>query len=463
MPKTSPVVPEHMNRAPRMPAARTFRFPLPESVEWPGGLRLLLLPKRDLPMVVLRLVFPTGTAADSDSEPGATYVTSRMLDRGAGSRTSLELSMALQELGAGLGTWCEQDICALSLRLLRPQLEPGLKLLADVLLRPRLVEDELFRLKQELSGQAIQRRAEPAQVAQLALKAAVFGSHPYGRPLLPLPPQIEGLTPARLKEQHARLYRPDGVILLAAGDISVQELRPLWEPVFSSWHGGPRAASAPLPPLPPSAPRLVLVDKPGATQAVIKVGHLGPPRATVDYPALELLNTILGGSFTSRLNQNLRERNGFTYGIRSSFFMRRDAGMFIVSTQVDAEAALPALREILHELSEIRVGLVTKTELKRARRVIIEDLPGQAETISALTDTYADLAIAGLPMDSQNALADAVQTLPPEAIRDAARRYLHPDAATLVLVGDLSRLRAPLEAVYGAGQLRDLDGVLIDR
>ena len=455
-PKTN-AAPAIMDKQPRLGPPASFSFPPAQRFRLKNGLAVILIPKPDLPLVRIRLAMPGGGGADPAGALGLAHVTANMLERGAGSRAALAFSGALQDLGASLLSWSDQDHAQLELATLRQHLEPALDLLCDALLRPRLAGSELDRLKRQLRGRVTQRRSRPAQIAHLALKAALFGDHPYSRPVLPLPAWIKAITPKQVREFHQAQYRPEGAVLIAAGDITVADLRALLEPRFKAWTGAPPSFERPADP-PSRGPRLVLIDRPGATQSVIRVGHLGPGRGTKMYAAMATLNTALGGSFTSRLNQNLREEHGYTYGVNSMFLLRRLGGLFATSTSVETEDTAAALAEILIELKGAVTRPLTRAELTKGQRLLVEEQPARAETVSGLVEAYADLALNGLPLSRLDTFPEQVKALTSEKVTAAARKLVRADAATIVVAGDLAKIRAPLEASYGKAELRDVDG-----
>jgi zinc protease len=452
-------VPELMDRQPALGRAGSFEFPRARSQRLKNGLRLVLAQKRDLPLVSLRLVLPVGAVHDTPQTRGTAYTTSRMLLQGAGKRGALQLSSALLDLGATLDTWVDEDFTTLSLRVLRRNLEPALDLFADVLLRPRFSPAELKRVRERMRDQALQRRQRPTLVAYLAFKAAVFGEHPYGRPLLPRPADIERLRAPGLRAFHTRHYRPGGAVLVAAGDLSPAGLRGLLERRLGDWQGA--APEAPKRRFPARGPRLVLVHRGGSTQSVLQVGHLAPARRTPEHIGLQLLNTALGGSFTSRLNQNLRERHGFTYGVHSYFSLQRRRGVLSIRTEVETRNTVAALAEIFRELRAIRDRPLAAQELQKAGRLVTEELPGQAETVRGLVDVYADLAAHGLSLQTPARIPEQVRAQSREGLLELARRRLHPDLATIVVVGEMEQLGPALVAAHGRAQLRDLDGELV--
>lgn len=456
-------VPSFMDQQPRLGPAGTFTFPAARSFKLSNGLRVLLLERHDLPIVNLRLTVPAGVSREPVDRPGLAYVTGQMLLEGAGKHGALALASALLDLGASLRAYVDEDSAGVSLQVLRKHLEPGLDIFADVVTRPRFTAKDFKRVKGELRGRALQRRVRPAQVAYLALKAAVFGGRSiYGRPLLPAPEDLAALKVEQVRDFHRQVFLPGGAVLVAAGDITQAELKRLLEARLSRWTGAgaPARAGARSPQV---GPRLVLVDRPGATQSVLRIGHLAPSHRGANRAGIRVLNTILGGSFTSRLNQNLREKHGFTYGARSGFSLLRDSGLFSITTTVETKNTAAALREMFRELELITRKPVSKRELQKAARLVIEDMPEQAETNIGLVAAYSDVAISGLPLVSLQRMAEKVAAVDTASLAALARELLHPDKISVVVVGDVQRLRPELEKTYGPAQLRDADAKLIKK
>jgi zinc protease len=441
------------------PAGAIRPFPRARSATLGNGLRLLQLPSpHDLPLVRLQLLIASGTFDDPAGRPGVAYLTAAMVDEGAGQRSALRISADLQQLGTSLVTVVDGDSTRLSVELLAGHLEPALAILADVVRRPHLEPTELQRVTGEVHGRALARRGRPGSVASLCLDAAVFGRHPYGRPVLPRPAEIAAINTADLKRFHRRHYRPNNATVIAAGAVDAARLELLVRRAFGGWRAGPplRRLRPPAPPRIGAGPRLLLVARPGAQESVLRVGHLAPPRRSSDQVGLDVLNTVLGGSFTSRLNQNLRERNGFTYGVGSSFAPLKRLGLFAVRTSVDRDATLPALREIAAELRLIRARGVRRSELDKAARLVLEELPVLSETVRGLTGAYAGLVACGVSLQDLQRLPARVAALTAGELHALARRHLDPAAAVVVVVGDVDNL--DLEPEYGPAVRLDLDG-----
>jgi len=455
--------PHHTLRAPRLPPPpeHAFCLPRPRRFRLANGLPVLLLQRNELPLVHVSLVLYSGHALDPSDEPGVAFTTAALVDEGAGPRAALQIASDLQALGTALQISVDTESTTVAMDLLREQLDPALGIVADVLLRPHLDRAELQRVKAEIVSRGEHRRSDPSQVASLALSRAVFGRHPYARPALPLPSSVAGLERRQVVRFHRQHYRPNNAILVVAGDVARDELERMLVRRLSAWRG----ASLPRPPASRDrhrAPRLVLVDRPGSSETVLRVGHRLPARRQLDPPTVQLLNTILGGSFTSRLNANLRERNGFTYGASSFCTMMRQQGMLIAAAQVDREATVPALHEMLRELQGLTRRKVGRRELDKARALLLEELPSSAETLAGLADGYIELALYREPMDSLNQLPERLARVTSDDLLDLARRLLLPEAATLVVVGDVASIGPRLEQIYGPARLRDLDGLSMD-
>jgi len=464
-----------MSRAPARPAARRtasglpprppplgapepFAFPLPVTVPLGRGLQALHLEDHRLPLVNLRVVMRAGAAADPARAPGAAYACSELLDEGAGKRNGLELAADLRQIGASLSLWVDSDGSYLALQVLRQHLDRALDLATDLLLRPRLAADDWRRVKDDLRDRALARRSQPGDQARLGLKALVYGPHPYGRALLPLAREVEQLTLPDVRAYHRAHYRRDRALVVVAGDVSAREVERKLGARFASWARGQREDNGQRPAAPRPQRRLGICDRPGAPQSVIQVGHLGPARSEVEYAPLRVMNLILGGSFTSRLNLNLRERHGYTYGVHSSFALPRDAGLFGVKTSVATEDTVAALREILVELRGMQAAPVTAAELAKAQQLVIEGLPAEAETLEGLVDGYSTLGLYGLPLETLARLPEQALAVDAAAVQRMARRVLFPERPTVIVVGDRARLEAPLRALCGPARLLDEDG-----
>ena len=448
-------------RPPALGPAPTLRLPVIQTATLPNGLQVAVIEMHEVPVVDLSLILDAGAAADPADLPGLATFVANMLDEGAGARSALAISEEADFLGARLGTGAGFDVASVSLHVSKRQLGPALDLMADVVLRPTFADSEITRQRELRRTAILQQRDQPVAMAGLAFPAIVFGAvHPYGRPANGTEASTAALSRDRVMEFYQGYYRPANARLLIVGDITLAEARRLVAARFGAWEAGtPRAVPASAPAPTPASRTIYLVDKPGAAQSVIRIGHVGVPRSNPDYYVLEVLNTILGGSFTSRLNQNLRETHGYTYGANSSFAMRRMAGPFTAGASVQSAKTDSALIEFMRELRRIRDEAVPQTELDKAKAYLALGFPGNFETTGGAAAQFRDLLTYGLPLTYYATYVQRVTAVTAADVQRVARQYLDPDHFAIVVVGDRSQIEAGLRALNeGPISIRDLWG-----
>ena len=366
----SPAQAPDRSKPPAIGPAPSLKLPAIQKQKLSNGLAVWIIEHHEVPLAQINLIVRSGSAADPIGKYGVGSLAAAMLDEGAGSRSSLELADALEFLGANLSTTSSFDYSAVRMSVPVSKLGDALPLMSDVALRPTFPAGDLDRLKKERLTGLLQARDNPAALIQLAFPRVVFGpTHRYGTSANGLPPAIEAFTVADLQAFYRAHYRPDNSTLLIVGDVTPASVMPMLEKAFGSWKAeGMAALVAEVPNAPQLKSRQIyIVDKPEAAQSQIRIGWVGVPRSTADYAALEVLNTILGGSFTSRLNQNLREEHGYSYGASSAFDMR----LFGRSVSRGRRACRPTrpasrVKEFFNELDRIGT-LVPDDELKKAR------------------------------------------------------------------------------------------------
>ncbi|HYT82400.1 MAG TPA: pitrilysin family protein [Gemmatimonadales bacterium] len=439
----------------KLPAIRTATLP--------NGLELAAVEMHKVPMVDVSLVLDGGGVRDPADLPGLATFTTTMLQQGAGRRSALDIADEAAFLGAQLNAGAGYDVATVALHVPKRRLAAALDLMADVVLRPAFADSEVTRQRELRRTQLIQQRDEPVAVANVVFPAIVYGAaHPYGRPLAGNDASVAGLTRERVAEFYRRFYRPNGARLLVVGDVTLDEARRLITERFGAWARADLPAAA-LTPAPAPAPRAIyLIDKPGAAQSVVRIGHVGPARDTPDYFALQVLNTILGGAFTSRLNQNLRETHGYTYGAGSAFSLRRRGGPFVAQASVVTAKTDSSLIEFLKELRRIRDQAVPAPELEKAKQYLVLGLPGDFETTAGAAARFRELFVYGLPLDYFGNYIDRVNAVTAADVQRVARQYIDPDHFDIVIVGDRSQIEAGIRALNeGAIVYRDLWGQAI--
>jgi zinc protease len=437
------------SRAPRLSPARPFTFPDFGSYLLDNGLRVITAPDSRVPVTLIRLVVPAGAENDPAGTPGLAALTAALLDEGTSGRSSLELASAAERLGGYLSTSAGWSSARAETSLLSRDLELGLDLLADVVINPTFPRAEIKRLKLQTQTHLRRRRMQPAAAASDAFALALYRTGPYSQPPMGTEESIERIDRQQLREFHQARFSPGGATLIVCGAFSSAALEHTIEATLGSWQG--QGASSPPPILPDperaSQPHIVLVDRPGAPQSEILVGHVGLRRSDPDFLVATVMNSLLGGKFTSRINLNLRERHGYTYGAHSAFAKRRGPGPFVVTAAVDNPAVAPAIREVLFELDRLRSESVPVDELAETIDYLIGSYPYSYETLAGVVNRLHDLAVHDLPSDYYSKLPATLAAISPEEIWHCARAHLHPQQALIVVVGPADELEEHLAGI----------------
>lgn len=413
-----------------------------------NGLPVWVVESHEVPLVQVSLVIHAGSADDPAGEFGLASLTAAMLDEGAGTRSALDLADAAEFLGANLSTSSSFDASAVRLNVPARQLEQALPIMADVALRPTFPAAELERLRQERLTALLQARDDAAAVVGPAFARVVFGpTHRYGTGATGTTATLKAFTPAQLRAFHAAVYRPGNATVIVAGDVTAASAMPLLEKAFGAWTAAAPASKVPVATAPQLTTRQVsIVDMPAAEQSQIRIGWVGVPRSTPDYFALQVLNTVLGGSFTSRLNQNLREEHGYSYGASSRFDMRLSAGPFTAGAGVQTDKTAESLQEFFKELAAIRMP-IGSDELAKAKNYLELGFPGDFETIGDLAGRLEELAVYKLPDRYYAEYTANIRAVTAAAVQKAAATYIQPDKFAVVVVGDRQKIEPGIRAL----------------
>lgn len=441
------------SRAPEAGEIRPFTFPSIERFALGNGVPVIFARTEGLPVATLSLLLPSGATREDPTKAGLAKLTASLLESGTEDLTAADVAQRLEGLGVRLHSGTSWEISHVDFTALSEKLDEAGALMARLVRHPVFPEAEVERLRSEQLAGILQRRAEPRGFANELVSRFLFAdSSPFSRPLGGTAATAGALARADVVDFHQRTYSPSSAALVAAGNVDRQRLTELLESAFGDWSG-------PKPPTPDwnveiryEKPRVIIVDRPGAVQSEIRVTHLGVERHTPDYFAILVMNTILGGAFSSRLNLNLRERHGFTYGVRSSFVMRRRPGPFLVSTAVQTEVTAAAVREIFAELDRMRTGSVTDEELGDARQYVAGTFPLLLQTTDGIASHLAELIIYDLPDSYLEEFADRVLTIGRDDVNRVADRHLHPGSALTIVLGDAQRVQAELEQL-GIGEV----------
>lgn len=442
--RTRPPGPLDRTRVPEVGAPPTLRPPEATRFTLANGLPVVLAEQHELPVVSVQLLVPGGSASLAGHQAGLAALVADMLDEGTAERSALDVAVAVESLGATLLSSAGADASQVELVVLRHRLEAALDVLADVVTAPTFPDHELERVRDERVNRVIQELDDPRALANHAFVLTLYGpDHPWGQPLLGTRPALNAVTRDDVAAYHRRHYHAGNATLLVAGDVEPETLRDLLEPRFGGWRGGEPVRVEPGP-WADDAPRIVLVDRPGAAQSEIRVGKVAVERSTADYFALTVLNTVLGGSFTSRLNTTLREERGYTYGAGSGFAMRRTPGPFVAQAAVHTPVTDSAVEVFLEEIRRIRDEAVPAAELERAARYVALRLPQRFETVGDLAARLSESVLYDLPPDYWSTYVDRILAVSADDVQRAARRHLDPDRMVVVVAGDRAAVGAPL-------------------
>ena len=413
-----------------------------------NGLPVWIVELHKVPVVQVSLVVKAGSATDARGKFGAASLTAEMLDEGAGTRGALEIADAVDYLGAALSTGSSFDASTVGLHVPAARLGDALPVMADVALRPTFPDKELQRVREELLASLVQAEDDPETLIQVAFPRLVYGpAHRYGTLDIGTAAALKGFTVEDLRQFYAAHYLPSRSVLIVAGDVTPDRVIPLLESAFGGWKGPEAGTSGALSEAPQLKTRQVyLIDKPGAAQSQIRLGWIGVPRSTPDFFALRVLNTVLGGAFTSRLNTNLREKHGYAYGASSTFDMRAAAGPFYAAAGVQTDKTSEALREFFNELTAIRT-LVPADELEKAKNYLALLLPRNFETSSSLASSLSQMFIYSLPDDYFATYTDRIRAVTSADVQRVAQKYIQPDRFAVVVIGDRKIIEPSIRAL----------------
>jgi predicted Zn-dependent peptidase len=427
-----------------------FHFPAINRRLLSNGLDVRVIAHRHVPVVSAALLIPGGTAADPADRPGLAAFTADLLDEGSGGRSALEVSDLLARNGADFDVDVGADGIVVSLTMLVRFATPALRLLAEMCTAPNLAETDIERVRKLRLERLRQLRDHAPAVAERAFMRLLYGPHPYGHLGLGTETSLDETSAADVRTFHAAAFVPDGATLVLVGDAEAGELFDLAAETFGGWTAARdafpidrQAGLAAPPPMP--AHRLAVVHRAGAAQSELRIGHVCASRDTPDYHAMMLLNMILGGQFVSRVNMNLRQDKGFTYGVRTGFDLRRGLGPFVLQTSVGTEVTAPAIREALKEISDIRGERpATGEELELARASVTRGYPRGFETAQQIARGVTALALHALPDTYFEEFVPKIEAVTLADIARVALQYLDPARVTTLAVGDHERIGATL-------------------
>ena len=437
-----------------------FRFPEIRRRTLGNGLRVWTVEHHAVPLVSFLALLPVGASADPWDRPGLAAVTSDMLDEGCGDLDAMELHDTLGRIGAHLDSEIGSDATILTLSSLARFADRATALLADMVMRPRLEARDFNRVRELRLNRLVQLRDLAPALADRAFAQLLYANHPYGHLPIGTEESLRSMTLSEVSGFHDSMFAPSRMTIVAAGDATHDALADVVEAAFGGW---PRSASTagdvdPGASSAPPAPRerLALVNRPASAQSELRIGHVGVPRGTPDYHPLLVLNMVLGGQFVSRINMNLREDKGYTYGARTSFDFRRGPGPFVLHASVQSEVTVDAIREALGELHAIRGPRpVTAEELRTGRAALTRGYPRNFETAEQISRGAAQLALYDLPDDYFSTFMPKVLAVDEEAVTRVAMQHIDPSRLLTVIVGDRAKV-GPALSTLNLGEVADV-------
>ena len=454
--------PEAERLMPPPPAAPVaVTLPRPVETTLPNGLRVITVERHDLPLVTAALVATGGGATDPAARAGAASLATDLLTKGTTTRSATEIARGVESLGASIDSSVDRDGASVSVTVKSDELSKALPILADVATRPAFAPDEIERARaQAIDGVTVTMK-NPAQLSALVANRAVFGAGAYAPPLSGTPTSLKAIARTDLTASYAGTWRPDRTALVMVGDITAAAAKALAQRQFGGWKatGAPAAAPAAAP---YAAPRIIVVDMPGAGQAGVVVARPGIARADQRYYPLSVGNTVLGGGFSSRLNQEIRIKRGLAYGAGSSVTARRLPGSVAARTQTKNATAPDVVALITQQMAAMGAAPVPAGELETRKAVLVGSFGRQIETTDGIADIIGDYVLENVPLAELGRYTDRVEGVDPAAVQATAKTLLDPAAASIVVVGDAKQFIDPLRKAYPTVEVLTEDQLKLD-
>ena len=430
---------------PKPGPVRSYRFPRFTDEKLPSGIRLVTAPVEKLPVVTVLVVVDAGSANDPPGKEGVAALTAATLLEGTSRLSGSELAETFERLGTSVDSGADWDSAFAKITMLSERLDDAVSLLGQVLSEPSFPDREVERLKAERLAEILQLETEPRGLADEKFSEFLYAAESrYSKPDEGSAESVSALSRDDVEQFYRARYRTESTTVIIAGDVSLPNARALVEKAFRGWASGATLDQQLTATARTSLKSVHIIDKQNAPQSELRVGHVGLPRKNPDFFPTLVMNAVLGGLFGSRINLNLREARGYTYGASSYYDWRRGPGPFVVSTAVQSEVTAPALREIFLELERMRRDLISEDELSLARDYLDGVFPIRYETTAAIASALASLVIYGLTADYYDTYRNQVRSVSVEDVLEAARAHLHPSELQTVVVGDAKVIRDSL-------------------
>jgi len=426
-----------------------------------NGLQVWLVERHELPLVAFNLVLHAGSDQDPIGQPGLASMTADMLDEGTKTRDALQISEEIESIGASFGVRSSWDGSNVALGCLSKFVSKGLDLFADVLLNPSFPVKEFDRLQKQRITSLMQQKDQARAIASNAFSRIIYGtSHPYGEDPSGTEASVKAMSVADLQKFYQTFYKPNNATLIIVGDTKMNEVVPILEKILGSWTGGETPNSVVPEPAPAGKTTIYLIDKQAAPQSEIRIGYPALARSTPDYFAVTVMNRMLGGQFMSRINLNLREKRGFTYGARSGFSFLKGKGPFTASAGVQSSKTDSSVQEFLYEIKLMHDKGMTAEELEFVKKGLLGNFALNFETSRQIAGALENIVLYGLPDSYYDNYLQQIEAVTLQDVQKAAAKYLDTAKMAIVVVGDVATVKSGLEAL-GVGDVVvcDSDGV----
>ena len=446
---------ENRNEPPKLPPPSKLNLPPIQNFELSNGLKVYLMEKHEVPLVQLNVNIHTGIVNDQNDKTGLASMMMDMLMEGAAGKSSLDLAEAIDFLGVRIRSGAGYHYSSVSLHMQLSKFNDAVKILSDIVLRPDFPAKELARKQKERLTSLLQWHDQPTAIASIAFNQLLFGKdYPYGRSSFGDENSIKKFTSDDLKNFHDKYFKANNAFIIAVGDISKDELKSKLESIFGSWQKGDIQTEKLKDAEQVNKRMVYLIDKPGAPQSVIYIGRVGVPRSTADFNSMNIMNTILGGSFSSRINMNLREKHGYTYGAHTYFDYRVSAGPFVATSSVQTEVTDKSLTEFFNELNGIR-NPIPEDELNRAKNYIALSYPNNFQTVANIAAGIETMVEFNLPENYFNDYISKVLNVNEDEVNQTAQKYILPNQMIVVVVGDKAKIEEGIKKL-NLGEIKNL-------